>query len=70
MLKKGVICFAELSASNWNYNKSGLNVEIRYVDIRAKKSNLEKFAVRFSLCISEAQICLGLNMVTLFALFY
>ena len=48
-------------------------MEIRYVDIRAKKNNLEKlfyFAVSFSLCISEAQICLGLNMVTLFALFY
>ena len=45
-------------------------MEIRYVNIRAKKSNLEKFTVSFSLCISEAQICLGLNMVTLFALFY
>ena len=27
-------------------------MEIRYVDIRAKKSNLEKFAVSFSLYIS------------------
>lgn len=63
--KTGIICLAELSTSNWDYNKCG-----RTKCGKGQKKVMWKNLLPVLVCIYQARICLGLNMVTLFALFY